>query len=299
MSLSNSGGAVGAGRAVESSSIPDEMAARATPSRTGDSRFADLSRVPRELVLRPQWVVWKAALRNGKPTKLPVSPMTGRLAAIDSLTSWADYESAVEAVDRFKCEGAGFVFTDSDPYSGRAQDDCRDPQTGEMQPWARDIVQTLQSYTEISPSQQGVKIWVRGKLAAGKRNRTAFETGEVEIYSRGRYFTVTGQQLPGTPDAIEDRQAALTSLHGRIFASKTKPKKPRAPVGCSVGLDDAELLVHAKSQERSKIRRSLERRLRWLLLPIGKPIWPCVRCWRFGREKIAPGWISYSVNPVS
>ncbi len=191
-------------------------------------------------------MVWKAALRNGKPTKLPVSPMTGRLAAIDSLTSWADYESAVEAVDRFKCEGIGFVFTDSDPYSGIDLDDCRDPQTGEMQPWARDIVQTLQSYTEISPSQQGVKIWVRGKLAAGKRNRTAFETGEVEIYSRGRYFTVTGQQLPGTPDAIEDRQAALTSLHGRIFASKTKPKKPRAPVGCSVGLDDAELLVHAR-----------------------------------------------------
>jgi hypothetical protein len=248
MSHSNSGGAAGAVRSVESSSTTDGMTDRSTPSRTeDDGRFANLSKVPRELVLMPQWVVWKAALRNGKPTKLPVNPMTGRLAAIDNSTSWADYESAVEAVGRFKGEGVGFVFTDSDPYTGIDLDDCRDPQTGEIQPWARDIVQALHSYTEISPSQQGVKIWVRGKLAAGKRNRTALEAGEVEIYSRDRYFTVTGQQLPGTPDTIEERQAALTSLHARIFASKRNSKKPPAPVGSAVGVDDAELLEHARS----------------------------------------------------
>src|ERR1039458_8821263 len=143
---------------------------------------SDLSKVPRELALRQQWVVGRAARRSGNPTKLPVNPMTGRLAAIDDSTSWADYESAVQAVDRFKCEGVGFVFTDSDPYSGIDLDDCRDPQTGEMQPWACEIVQALQSYTEISPSQRGVKVWVRGKLAAGQRNRTAFETGEVESH---------------------------------------------------------------------------------------------------------------------
>jgi len=99
--------------------------------------FADLSKVPRELVLRSQWVVWKAALRNGKSTKLPVNAMTGRLASIDNSTNWTDYAVAVRAVDRFNCEGVGFVFTDSDPYSGIDLDDCRDPQTGEMQPWVR------------------------------------------------------------------------------------------------------------------------------------------------------------------
>jgi primase-polymerase (primpol)-like protein len=37
------------------------------------------------------------------------------------------------------------------------------------------------------------------------------------MYSRGRYFTVTGQHLEGTPTAVEERQAELSAVHDRVF----------------------------------------------------------------------------------
>ena len=44
---------------------------------------------------------------------------------------------------------SGFVFTASDPYAGIDLDDCRDPETGEIASWAQQIVDALESYTEV------------------------------------------------------------------------------------------------------------------------------------------------------
>jgi len=73
-------------------------------------------------------------------------------------------------------------------------DDCRDPETGVLEPWAADAVATLNSYTEVSPSGTGVKVFVRSVLPAGGRSG-----GHFEFYDRQRYFTLTGKRLPNTP----------------------------------------------------------------------------------------------------
>jgi primase-polymerase (primpol)-like protein len=90
--------------------------------------------------------------------------------------------------------GIGFVLTPDDPFAGIDLDHCRDPETGEIEPWASEIVDRFQSYTEISPSGAGIRIFIRGTLPAGKgRHR-----GRVEVYDRGRFLTVTGQRLEGS-----------------------------------------------------------------------------------------------------
>ncbi len=142
---------------------------------------------PGELQARPQWLCWRTEWRNGKRTRVPVNPRTGRLAKVDDPTTWGTFEEAQAAASRLQCDGVGCVFTADDPYCGRDIDKCRDPETGETEAWAAKIVERMNSYTEVSPSGTGLHIIVRGKLPPGPRRK-----GRVEFYDQGRYFTMTG-----------------------------------------------------------------------------------------------------------
>jgi putative DNA primase/helicase len=137
---------------------------------------------------RRQWVVWKYEERDGDITKVPyIAGGVGKAKSTDSDT-WRSFEEAIKALRSGRCDGIGFVFSSGDPYAGVDLDDCRDPETGELEEWAAEIVQHLGGYTEVSPSGKGVHIIVRGKAPNKKR-------GKVEAYSSERYFTMTGQVL--------------------------------------------------------------------------------------------------------
>ena len=171
----------------------------------------DRSCIPRELLSLAHWVGWRAEQRNGKSTKVPVDPKSGHNANTADCNTWGDCESAIAAVEKFKLNGIGFVFTGA-AYTGVDLDNCRDPETGAIQGWATEIIKQLDSYTETSPSGRGAHTLVRAKLPPGRRRK-----GQVEMYDTGRYFTMTGHHIAGTPTSIEDRQAQLDVLHERIF----------------------------------------------------------------------------------
>ncbi len=143
--------------------------------------------IPAELRVRPQWVLWRLEERGGKPTKVPYNPGTGRRTSTTDLMTWGLFEEALEELERY--DGIGFVFCSGDPYVGVDLDGCVDPETGEIAPWATQIIDGLDSYTELSPSGTGVHIIARGKFSANGRR------GPVEMYSRERFFTVTGHVL--------------------------------------------------------------------------------------------------------
>ena len=104
--------------------------------------------------------------------------------------------------------GVGFVLTATDPFTGTDLDHCRNPETDEIAPWARQIVRVINSYTEVSPSGTGLRIFAQGGLSGKGRKR-----GDIELYSQGRFLTVTGDHLPGTPTTIAERQAAVEWLY--------------------------------------------------------------------------------------
>ena len=175
----------------------------------------DVSRIPEEMLSLPQWVGWRLEQRDGKPTKVPVDPRTGYNADTTDRSTWGDSESAIAAVEKFKLNGIGFVFTGA-PYTGVDLDDCRDPKTEAIQGWAMEIIERLDSYTEASPSGHGVHILVRATLPEGRRRK-----GRMEMYDSGRYFTVTGAHLDGTPTTIRACQKELDELHESIFKRDT------------------------------------------------------------------------------
>src|SRR5215210_1727094 len=58
-----------------------------------------------------QWLCWRAEERDGKPTKIPYSPLTGERAKSTDPRTWASYEEAVQAYKKHGYSGLGFAFT--------------------------------------------------------------------------------------------------------------------------------------------------------------------------------------------
>ena len=163
---------------------------------------------------RPQWVSWKYEHRPGadKPTKPLFDPKTGFKASHSNPNNWGAYNEAVTRVIRSGLEGVGYVLSEDDDLTGADLDNCRDAETGEIEPWAAAIVALAESYIEISPSGQGLRIFWEGKVPEAVK----CDPVGVEIYGSKRYLTVTGQQVIGTPDKIRPAPNTEAALRARV-----------------------------------------------------------------------------------
>ena len=161
----------------------------------GQQMKVEINNIPQELKDHHQWVVWKWENRNGKATKPPYDAKTGQRASHSNPSTWGTLEEAVKGLER-GFDGIGFVFSGDDSFCGIDIDDCRDPKSGEVTNWVAKIVDGFDSYTEVSPSKTGLKIFIKGQLSGG-----GIKTKHVEVYDRLRYFTVTGKIYGGQEDA--------------------------------------------------------------------------------------------------
>jgi hypothetical protein len=204
--------------------------------------------IPEELRLHPQWVVWCFESRDGKETKVPYNAKASsvRASATDPET-WASYELAVSTARMEDVDGIGFVFAEDDHFAGLDLDGCFD-ERGELHPDAARIVDTLDSYSERSPSRTGLHVIVRAHLGLNghPRNRTDKVPwgGGIEVYSERRFFTVTGDRLEDTPDLVLDRQEELDDLLAELLPAPTRNGKPPPSLRMSVR-SDSEVLARA------------------------------------------------------
>jgi hypothetical protein len=192
-----------------------------------------------------QWLCWRIEERDGKLTKVPYGPRTGQRADSTTPETWGGYDEAMKAYEEHGYDGIGFVFTPEDDLCGVDLDKCVDPETGEIEEWAQEVIEELDSYTEISPSGTGVHVLVSATLPEG-RNRK----GRFEAYDQDRYFTVTGKHLAGTPQTVERRQEELGSVVRGVFGEEstnghTMPVSPSEQL--DNGLSDDELVRKAQS----------------------------------------------------
>lgn len=195
-----------------------------------------LNLIPKELINRPQWVCWRYETREGKTTKVPYRADGKGRADSTNAATWGNFETAVQAKG---FDGIGFVVTF--PYCGIDIDHCRDPETGILSEEAVSIVARMKSYTEITPSNAGIRVWLKGKLPEGHNRKE-----NIELYDTERYFTITGNHIEGTPTTIEERQAELTALYKEMFP-KVEAPKPNSGGYRPVDVADNELINKAKS----------------------------------------------------
>ncbi len=212
--------------------------------------------IPAELRALDQWVCWLEEMRPDregkmKATKVPYAPRTGERADSTDRATWATFAEAQAAYLGSQkgtnpyC-GIGFVFSPDDPYAGLDIDKCRDPQTGAIDERAKGYIRRLNSYTEVSPSGTGVKIWVRASHP-GQGFRKALKEGRgFEMYDAARYFTMTGDLLPNSPTVIAERDGEFNAIHREIFGAKpAQENRPIRRAKASLSLTDQELLDKA------------------------------------------------------
>lgn len=238
----------------DSKSIDNGLEERAFLALTPENISAKLRK-------RRQWVCWRMKwqkLKNGqwKLKKVPYNPETRFTASTIDPSTWSSLERALEAFQAHGSgyDGIGFVFSIDDPYTGVDLDKCRDPETGEVAPWAQEWIVRFDSYTEVSPTGTGVHIIVEGETPHNGQRTVEGKT--VEMYSIERYFTVTGEVLPtpsGNAREIVHRQDAIDKLAAEFFPEKAArgvwaPPKTQEPVA----LEDEELLQKARKARNGK-----------------------------------------------
>src|SRR5262245_24025883 len=134
--------------------------------------------IPPELKELPRWVLW----RYEPPTevrpdwaKVPYqarSVRAGRIPRASSTdpTTWSDFAMALEAYQRGRWDGIGYVFSrrtkdypklPNDLRAGVDLDDCL-ADAGTVAPWAVPLLDLVPTYIEVSPSGTGLKAFVGG-----------------------------------------------------------------------------------------------------------------------------------------
>jgi len=181
-------------------------------------------KIPQELKALDQWVMWKMIKKGDRPTKVPFQ-VGGIPASSTDKSTWTTFQSVLSAYDTGGFSGIGFVFSEDDPYCGVDLDGCRDPETGKIQPWARDIIRTFSTYTEVSPSKTGVKLFIRGKFLSETGKKKDLDEPQIvedkspgiEVYDHGRYFAATGLRVANGVSEVQECQKQLDSVWEKYF----------------------------------------------------------------------------------
>jgi hypothetical protein len=214
----------------------------------------DIDNIPQQLRSYPNWVCYRFE-NHGKPKldKVPYDPKKpGKKAKVNDPSTWGSFDQALEAAENPKCkyDGIGFVFSDDDPFTGIDLDHC--VKDGVIEPWAKEIINQMDSYSELSPSLTGVHIYTEAIKTKGRCRK-----GDIEIYVSRRFLTVTGKRLPDTPMTIEKGQEAINKIHAKISESPSSSR----PTGNTdhkhtvMSLSDAELISKAiTAKDSSKFK---------------------------------------------
>jgi hypothetical protein len=174
-----------------------------------------------ELKERDRWLCWYYRHREGRePTKPPLDPRTGQHADVSNSHTWAPYQVAERRARNRGLPGVGYVLGDGDgDLTGIDLDDVF--QNGRLVDWARPIVACAETYSEFSPSGIGIRMVARGKIDQSIK----CDAAGVEAYGIGRYLTITGNHLPGSPLEIRPAPRVLALLQERV-ASFRPPSRP-------------------------------------------------------------------------
>src|SRR5215469_10294806 len=118
------------------------------------------AKVPVALKALNNWVLWRHETVDGRPTKVPYY-QNGilRKASTTDPKTWTGFFNALRLAQRHHAAGVGFCFEGSG-IAGVDFDGCRDPKSGVIDEWALNEIRQLDSYSEISPSNTGVKVFV-------------------------------------------------------------------------------------------------------------------------------------------
>jgi hypothetical protein len=188
-----------------------------------------------ELQKRNTWMHSFGVNDEGELIKRPRIAGTPYFGSKTNPAHWRTFDDVLAAMRRF----GGYpylVVTRDDPYALIDFDDVRDPLTGELTPWARDWLDRLGTYSEISISGGGVRAVIKSdrhfkSCKAAKRGGRA-----VEVYARDHGCIMTGRTLNDAPirddvdDVLDELRADVAPVVTHDAASRRKYSGPESRI---------------------------------------------------------------------
>lgn len=165
--------------------------------------------IPAELRALKQWVVWRSIVNDGRITKPPFNPRNpNQQADITNSATWGSFDEARTCfeLNSSTVSGIGFVFTEQDDYFGIDIDDEAKVSPQHMasrQAFVSQILENVNTYTEVSPSGTGLHLIAKGKLPVDGRRSTQVQ---IELYGAKRYFTMTGNVYAGRTEITHQQE---------------------------------------------------------------------------------------------
>lgn len=203
--------------------------------------------IPSMLKDHKKWVCWKKEKVKGRITKVPYNPQNGKKAKSTDAQTWSSYKEAVEAKGY---DGIGYVFN-GDGIFGIDIDHCI-TSDNKIEKDAALLIEKLKSYTEKSPSGEGIHIYgiCHTKNLEGRRQ------GKYEMYFTSGYFTVTGRAIQFS-DQIRDLTDEMDYILENYFPKKKTSKTSKSIHRQPISLSDEELLEKIFSWKNGDILRSM------------------------------------------
>lgn len=173
------------------------------------------------------WVIWRFEDNPGKkPRKVPYyangGKRHGEQGGVKDLANLVTFEEAKAAAVRRGFDGVGFATVPQHGICALDFDNCISD--GKIHP---DVDALLHNtYAELSPSGQGVRLFFKGDLGNGKAVRDG-DFG-MECFSSRGFVTFTGNVLAGTElmgltDVVAPIDDSVRELHARRFAKSSEP----------------------------------------------------------------------------
>lgn len=198
----------------------------------------DYSNVPQELKKMNRWILYRLFLdeKTGKYTKKPFNARTGGMAQSNNPNTWCDYGIARSVVENY--DGLGFMLGDGIFGVDIDGVDLKDS-------IVKEVITTLNSYAEVSPSGKGIHVICKGSKPQGACRR-----GNFECYEKGRFFTVTGKVVkPYT--TLKDCTESIKPLFEKYLRREEKSFiSTQLAYSQSQFLSDSEVLDKASKQSK-------------------------------------------------
>lgn len=190
--------------------------------------------IPEELQKLKQWVCYNK-------DKLPKNAVTGKNAQSNNPDTWCNFETAKAGMEKYGFDGLGFMFANG--YFGVDLDKCIDNVD-----FVDEFVDKLKSYNEISMSGTGIHIICKGELPSGQRRKN-----NVEMYSSGRYFALTGNIYNENYKGIRECTTEIAFLHQKYLGEQTQKFDYQQTAFEKVDMNDDEIISKARESKNGSL----------------------------------------------
>lgn len=129
--------------------------------------------------------------------KTPYDPRTGTLAKPNDPATWASVAESLAAHKSGEYDYLWLVLTRGCGIVAIDIDHCRTVSSTRSytHAWAKQIIADFDSYTEISPSGDGIHIFIRAEWKQERDFRKFFtDGGEIDVFGQG-FISITGRRL--------------------------------------------------------------------------------------------------------